>query len=411
MAIKINEERMIEEHALKYEERVHSPIRRFTDKTFTPTRYWHIKGNQSTVDGGWGDVHSLIGPNSPTRYTMIENLPLCGIETLQPQIDTGEIGMDTKVEGDAITMDGTIKPYPNDFFMITYLKEPWIFRVTSVEYDTISSDSTYKIQYVLEYIDSEKVEQLMRQTVGEYTTVLENVGTDEQCIIETGVYESLKKINAMYDQMLETYLTFYYNQRYNCLLGDFFGGKIYDPLQEEFITKHKLFDRKGQVGSITLVQQFEDRERAIKYHKSIYRYIETKKKELLSNFKYGVFTGADNPQTAFARWMDAGVKVLEIYKDPQFMVYEILSDEMVDMIRYNAGMTSPHADLIRHYLRSEELLPEDIDLSLADAMMDLDTANLEVFFFTPIILYIIKGVVSDTMKKQKRTDTVGHFGE
>lgn len=412
MAIKLNEERMITNNMTLYEERVHSPIRRFTDKTFTPVRYWHIKGNETTVDSGWGDVESIIGPNSPIRFQMIENLPLCGIEQIIPQVqqDT-ETGLDVTYEGEASTMDGTLRPFQNDFFMISYLKTPMIFRVTSVEYDAIASDAIYKISYSLEYIDSDKVEELMNQTVREYSFILENVGTEERCIIESSEMEVVNRVNDIYDKISETYLALYHNERYNCFLGNLPGGmRLYDPFQEVFIRKHKLFTKRNQIDGLVLMEQFSDPQREIKYQKSIYRYMELRKSSYLNNFKYVTFIGATNPQTAFYRWVDASIQIVDIPRNIEDLsTYTILSDEFVDAIRLNGPTATPQAELIKRFARNEVILPEDIDPEMHDAILDADAGNLEIFFLTPILLYIMKTVVENSMSKKKRTDEVDRF--
>ena len=405
---------MINQHAKLYEERVHSPLRRFNDKTFTPTRYWHIKGNETTVDAGWGDTGGIANENSSIKYVMIENLPIGGIEPILPQLQSGDNGLDTTFEAEGVTMDGTIRPFENDFFMINYLKSPWLFRVTSVEYDNLGSDSIYKIQYVLEYINNERVEQLMRQTVGEYTFVIDNIGTDQQCIIEKSDMERINKVNSMYDVMMGTYKNLYYNERYNCFLGDFGNGRrIYDPLQSEFINRHRLFTQKNQIDGLVLTDQFKDPQRDLKYQKSIYRCIELRRMRYLNRFRYSVFDGYQNPQTAFAHWVDTSVVILDIPRLPDNInpvldkgAYYILSDEFVDSVKMNMEMPSPQANLVRRYLRGEELTVSDISLSMYDDLLDAFDANLEMFFLTPVLMYIIRDVIKTRMAKERRTDTV-----
>lgn len=414
MAIKIDEQQMIVQQATQYEARMHSPIRRYTDKTFTPTRYWHIKGEVSTVDNGWGNISELVGESSPTRYVMIDNLPLCGIDAIQPQIQNNDNGLDTSFEGEATTYDGTIRPLENDFFMITYLTEPWIFRVTGVEYDNLVSSGVYKIQYVLEYIDSLRVEDLMHQTIKKYTCILENIGTEERCIVETEEFQDIEKIETMYDQIVDTYITFFYNRRHNCFLGDFVNGtKLYDPLQQMFLSKHHLLSKRNQLDGLVLLEQFNDPGREWKYQRSIYRFLELRQLNYLNTFRYSVVDGRVNQQTSFYRWLDPGVLILDIPKMqerfPETQGYHILSDEVVNAIRLNHPLPSIHADLIRKFIRYEELSLTDIDLNLHQAILNIDDSNLEVFFITPLLLYIIRSTVDCHMKKKKLADKADHF--
>lgn len=403
MAVLINEQKMVEQNTFLYEQKLNSPIRRFIDKSFIPVKYWHIKSKDTTVDKGWGDVAEILGKNSPVKFQLIENLPLYGMEQVLLQLQTTDQGLDTSFESEAVIMEGTIKPVANDYFMINHLKDSYIFRVTGVDYDMVASAQSYKISYVLEYIDNEKVDELKTQTQSEFTCIMENIGTDERCIIEKSDNEKLEKINSMYNEIVQTYLTFYYNERYNCLLGDFSNGeRIYDPFMTEFIIKHQLFSMKNQIDGIVLTEQFSDPRRNVKYQKSIYRFFELRKLDHLSTFDYVVFRGSTNRQTGFYRWLDNSVNILDIPKamDPNHH-YSIMSEEFVDIIRLGGPIDSKYGLLLKKFARNEELTLNDIDLSLSDEILNLDDANLEVFFFTPILLYVIRTIVSEHLNKKK----------
>lgn len=399
----INEQKMIEDNILLYEQKLQSPLRRFIDKSFVPVRYWHVKSNETTVDKGYGDVAEILGENSPFKFQVIENLPLYGLEQMVLQLQTSDQGLDSSFESEATIMEGTIRPLENDYFMIPHLKDSYIFRVTAVDYDMVASAQSYKISFVLEYIDNSKVDDLKNQTKSEFTCVLENIGTDERCIIEKSDDELLSKIDEMYNEIVNTYITFYYNQRYNCLLGEVEGGKkIYDPFMGEFIVNHQLFKRKRTLENMLIVEQFSDPRRKIKYQKSIYRFFETRNMEMLTQFPYTLFLGRMNEQTAFYRWLDSSVMVVDIPKimDPENH-YNVLTSEFVDTIRMNGPVSSKYGELLTRFARKENLTIKDIDLSLADEIISLDDANIEVYFVIPIVLYIIKTIVHDHLDRSK----------
>jgi hypothetical protein len=187
-------------------------------------------------------------------------------------------------------------------------------------------------------------------------------------------------------------------------LADFENEKkLFDPLQLEFIKSHQLFHKKAQIDSLFLTEQFEDPKRKIKYQKSIYRFFETRKLDKINQFKYITFNGSYNNQTAFYRWIDRTVEVLDIPKifDPSGLnTYAIMTPEMVESIRLNGPVDNKTFDLIQRYARKEELTIDDIDLGICDEIMDLDDANLQVFFFVPIILFIIKEIVSENLHRE-----------
>lgn len=392
---------MMKDTMFKYEDRLKSPIRRFQDKNFVPVTYYHINGQKTTTDQGYGDVTEIIGKESPVKFEKIEDFPLYGIDQIVLQLNNNDQGLDTEFESDAVIMAGTIKPLQNDYFIIDQLKDPLLFRVTSVEYDAVISSGSYKITYMLEYNDHEMNKQLKDQTVDSFTCILDNIGTSDKCIIQSDVNEKIIKIDAMYDELCNTYMAFYYNERYNCFLADFGNGmKLFDPFQLEFIMNHQLFNRRNSLDNIFMCEQFEDSRRKIKYQKTIYRFVEKRDMSKLSQFNYSVFGGTNNQQTAFAKWLDGSILILDIPRvfDPNGNnTYHVLSNEYVDSIRLNGPTDSKSADLIQRYLRSEDLTINDISLDICDEIMNLDDANLEVFFFTPIILYIIKDIVHKTL--------------
>lgn len=404
MSVVIDEKKMMDDALFKYEERVKSPLSRFIDKSFTPVNYHHINNLESTMDGGWNNAENILGERSPIRFQLIKDFPIYGLEQIVISLQDTDQGLDGTYEGEATILPGTIVPLQNDYFTIPILKDSYIFQITSVEYDSIMPDNFYKISYTLEYIDNEKKEALTKQSNEKYTCVMENIGTENRCLIEDEYYNELQTIDTIYNEMVQTYLTFFYNEKYNCLLGDFYHGqKLYDPLQTEFINKHSLFNKKSDLKSIILNDMFEDNRRKVKYEKSLYRFIENRDWKKLSNFSYITFPGTNNQQTTFYHWADRNVQILDITNYmAQMPHYDMISDDFLNVIKLNGPTESAYAKLLKKYLRDEEKVEfSDIDNSLLEELLQLDDANLEIFFFTPIILYIIKETVSSFMKKKK----------
>ena len=97
----INEQKMIEDNILLYEQKLKSPIRRFIDKSFVPVRYWHVKSKDTTVDKGYGDVAEILGKDSPIKFQLIENLPLYGLDQMILQLNTSDQCLDSSFESEA----------------------------------------------------------------------------------------------------------------------------------------------------------------------------------------------------------------------------------------------------------------------------------------------------------------------
>lgn len=401
MAMIINEKKAVEENLFKYEERLKSPVSRFVEGTPTFVTYYHIKPDSSTADTGYQNIDSLIGFRSPLRFNKINSFPLYGLEQIVLQLQDTDEGLDSSYEGEAVIVPGSIKPLENDFFMIPYLKLPYLFRVTEINYDTIMPDNYYKIGFHLEYLEEEKVENLEKQVKDKYTCILENIGTENNCIIELQSKETLDKIDEMYDDMASTYKSIFYNERHNCFLGEMSAGKyLYDPLQTQFINDHQLFNKKNNLECLVLSDQFTDPKRRIKYERSVYRFIERRRPELSNEFKYEVYAGADNKETSFYRWHDYNIYMLDIPSIMSSNPYTIFSKEFALAIKVNGETTSEHAELIKRFVRKDDLGINDIPLDLQDELLTLD-GNLEVFFVTPLIMYIIKEIVGEFLSTKK----------
>lgn len=405
MALIINEGKMIEDNIFLYEERLKTPLRRFIDKTPTPVRYWHIRPSSTNVDIGFQDVEEFIGSKSPIKFDRIEKMPLYGMEMFTPQMENGEFGLNINYEAEAVIMSDTIEPYANDFFILYNIKQPCLFRVTSVEFDSMLDGGCYKIGYSLESIDKDIIDALEYQTSREYVCLMENIGTQEKCILEVGLHDRINAVYEMYDSIVDSYLTFFYNSQYNCLLantGD--GKKIFDPMLLEFIIRHNVFKRKNQLDSLFMTEQFSDPRRQIKYHKSLYRFIETRRKELLNTFPYTTFMGMSNRETAFYRWLDRDVEILDINLSKLDCCgsRNLMDVEFAELIKINGKADTIYGQLIIDYINKEDISVFDIDLDLGDELLLLENDNLEVYFYTPIILYILKRIILNDMVKERK---------
>ena len=402
MAFLINEQKMVEDNIFKFENRLNSQISRFLDKSPVFVTYFHINVNETTVDGGFKDIEDIVGNRSPLKFQKIENFPIYGLEPVVLSIQDNDQGLDTEYSGECVILPNTIKPLQNDIFMINLVKGSFLFRVTEVQYDNIRPDNYYKISYRFEWLDDDKVDELNEQVQEKYSCILQNIGTENNCIIKEEYLERIQNIDDMYDDMVSTYKTIFYNERYNCFLGETNDGyKIYDPLQTIFFNKHKLLNKKQDYSTTILTEGFVDNKRKIKYEKSIYRFFERRDLKLISTFPYNTFPANYKKDSSFSRWNDKSVIVADI---PSTMdmnnAIDLLSVDLVNSFKYNGPQDSKYIELMQKFIRKEDITIYDIPLDLNEELLRLD-ANEEVFFFTPILLYIIQVVVNDFLKEKE----------
>lgn len=398
MSIIIDENRMLEDSVFKFEEKLNSPTVRLIDSTPTFVTYYHINYDETTADDGFKDVAFLLGRRSPIKFNKIENFPLYGLEQVLLTIQDTDSGLDTNFESEATIPPNTIKPLQNDMFVIPYLKGAYIFMITEIMYDNIRHDNFYRIVYRLEYIDEEKYTQLNSQVYQTFTCILENIGTELKCIIDNDTNLKIKKIQEMYDDMASTYKSIFYSDRHNCFLGEYLVNLLlYDPYQTAFINKHNLFNRKNDMETLYLTTQFDDMRGRIKYEKSIYRFIERQDVNLVNRFGFDIYLGANNNETTFSRWKDEQIYIMDIPPVLSNNPIYILSENFVQEVKTNLPCESKHGELLKRFIRKEDLSIHDIPMELHRELLELD-ANLEVFFFTPIILYIIKKILEKEVK-------------
>lgn len=394
MAILINEQQSLQQNQFLYEERMKSPLSRYLDTTPVYVTYYHIDNAHSTMDDGYLDTLSTIGAMSSIRYNKISSFPLYGFDQVVISIQNDTQGIDGEYQGDAIIVPRTIKPLQNDRFVVPTLKEPFIFKVTDVQYDAAVADNFYKISFILEANDDEKLQELNDMVMSSNTCIPENIGTDLNCIIEDGALSAISNVNNMYKEMAKIYFDVYYNDRHNCMLGEFGTNQyLYDPLQTAFINKHSLFNEKRNLVTILLTDQFNDPKRRLKYEKSVYRFIENPDKNRMDNFKFITFPGVNKEESSFFRYADRTVYIADIpsYKDACGQI-DTFSNEFVTAVKLNAPQDNKWKNLIQRYIRCEDIKIDDVPLDLTEELLDLN-ANLEIFIMTPLVLYILKQIM------------------
>ena len=409
MAMLINEKRMVDDTLFHYEQRFHSPLSRFIDKTPTFTTYFHIADDASTTSEGFNSVDDYLGDNSPIRYRRIENFPLYGLDQILLQIEDTDQGLDRSYEGEATLINSTITPCQNDMFMIPSLKDFYIFKVITVNSDHIMSDNYYRVGFSLQYIDREKATWLNKQTVEKYNCVLENIGTEKKCLIRSDIYDKIGKLEEMYTNMVDIYISVFYNERYNCFLGELDGPctLLYDPFQVEFMLRHDLMNQKNRLDVIVPTEHFTDSKRRLKYERSIYRFFERRDLSLISNFKYNTFQGVNNPETAFAHYVDNTVFIVDIPQSKYIpdCANQIFSDDFVAAVKVNGPVETRYGKLLKDYIRNDEMTIDDVPLDLMEELLSLN-ADIEIFFLVPIMLYIIRTLIAKALYKESDLTSV-----
>ena len=246
----IDDKTLVNSNAAAFAKRVESQYSIFLEKTPTFCNYFHINVNQSTLDTGLENVEHITGKNAATKYNLIKDLPIYGIEQIVLDLnDDEEHGFDGVYDAEGIMLPNTIIPSPDDYFMITSVGKHFFFRVTEVAYDTIKSKNFYRINFSIKAADDETYyEQFMADVKEKYRCVFRNFGTEDKFIITEDAFMAIEAVEKVYSKVAERYLDLFYNEKYNALLvHDPNSSKmLYDVYVHLFCNRNAIFDRKRE---------------------------------------------------------------------------------------------------------------------------------------------------------------------
>ncbi|QXN70088.1 hypothetical protein INTERNEXUS_47 [Bacillus phage vB_BspM_Internexus] len=229
-------------------------------------------------------VMEVIGVESPIKFNKIENFPIYNMEQIDPNLEYDtENGLDTSVESTAIVLPNTLKPLPNDYFLVNYLNKDYLFRISNVETSSIDNKVFYRITYILSGDNLGILEE--RQLTEEYKVVYENIGKEAKSILKTTDFLLLGKIDDAFNILSKQYTKLFYNKFYNTFL---FKNQLYDNMLMKFIQNNNLFiNSKTFLKNIKIEPLLnESMDEFFAYDNSIYSAIEEKSTDNLENLNY-----------------------------------------------------------------------------------------------------------------------------
>ena len=401
MGFKFDEKALINNNIFKYEEKLNSAYTRFLETTPTYVTYYNVNPIESTVDLGFSNVEKILGDHSPLKYSEVKNLPVYGMDSIQLNLEEGDEGLTVSYDnGELIILPDTIKPYPDDFFIIEHKGYDFLFRVTGVDYDTIKSNNFYKITFTIKYVDKEESKKILKQVTNKYTCVVDNIGTEDKCIIEDDVYELLNTMKTLYKQISDRYQAFYYKKKYNAFVFMDYqtGALVYDRYLNMFIQKHGLFYNTEDHRTIYLNNEDDDYTFLIEYDKSIYKGYELRKTQRLVNNSYRL-TNIAYMYSVFRYYRLNNIKSIRFERGDNTYLSKDLLDVMISGNIPEENKFSEADLIIIKYIHDK-----------IDGIHNLDLEELEELTYfvpswdymikIPLLLYAMKGYYNLFIKKQ-----------
>ena len=390
--------------------RLNNPFYIYGDRKPTIVTYYNINHNASTLDKGSSTLYDDIGQNSSLRFNKIENFHLYGIEKINVNLDVGEYGLESPIEGEALILPNTIVPVPGDMFIINHvIDKPYLFMVTGIGIDTLYTGANfYKISYKLTRTDMDALTSLETvQTIKRFTYKAGNVGTTLAPLIESNQAELIDKIEDNIDTLLNYYMNLFYKNSVQNFILEYQHMYLYDPYLIEFMIRNKLFALSGNNYFHVEQAVYIGDTFALEYDHTIFKDIEIKKSNMRLNSVYPV--PVDDPNSLLVDRLESYYKLSNkvMYKDydnPINWLDMDLLDRVINNELYDEDSNLYYRNLLILYMNNKEF---DITDKLMNSIMDIEfNYTKELFYMIPILVFILKSYVNKQQEARKKIDTL-----
>ena len=408
--IKTNYNKTIDNLVEGAKSRLNNPFYIYGDRKPTIVTYYNINHNASTIDKGSSTLYDDIGQNSSLRFNKIENFHLYGIEKINVNLDVGEYGLESPIEGEALILPNTIVPVPGDMFIINHvIDKPYLFMVTGIGIDTLYTGANfYKISYKLTRTDMDALTSLETvQTIKRFTYKAGNVGTTLTPLIESNQAELIDKIEDNIDTLLNYYMNLFYKNSVQNFILEYQHMYLYDPYLIEFMIRNKLFALSGNNYFHVEQAVYIGDTFALEYDHSIFKDIEIKKSNMRLNSVYPV--PVDDPNSLLVDRLESYYKLSNkvMYKDydnPINWLDMDLLDKVINNELYDEDSNLYYRNLLILYMNNKEF---DITDKIMNSIMDLEfNYTKELFYMIPILVFILKSYVNKQQEARKKIDTL-----
>lgn len=361
--------------------------------------WYNMNDSLSTADNGTGTVDAIIGKDSPFRYNKIENIPIYNVmkdlQNLEMVMDDNGM-MDMQVEIEPVLLPNTIIPGPYDYFEYTYGNGRNVFfRVNDVKIVTSRSNGFYKVPMHLVDIDSEDYPTGIEEiTVKEFKVRLDNVGSNEKCIVENKVYEDIEELDKLLSYVVSDYVDTFFVRRYNSFILRGFNDKftIFDPYLTKFILKHTILNYYDEIIQPVVMEQ-DDLFKS-EYNKTVFRAVELKDISRLKQVQYDLNNFSKKYSNPFDYWGEEMVYITKVYEETgikypnnNYMDYSFLYN--IDHIEESNSVSLMENIVIRYFKRDN--MNKFLSMNeIRKLKMLLEPEYSEYYFYmVPIILYIL----------------------
>lgn len=375
-----------------------NPYYIFSEQKPTKVNYYSQNKEKSTLDEASGLYEAHLGNSSPFVFHKINDFFIYGIEQISVDYNVGDYGTEADpITGEGTILPNTITPRPGDFFSISYLKEPLLFKVTSVTSDTLDTGANiYKIEYSLEYISS--IDTIEEQVEKKFNFIVNNVGTDFKTIIQDCDYNLAVQLEALIEQLIIRFENVFFDRRLQTFVYDHDGWNMYDPFVIEFLIRNKVL-KFGDEYIFVNHATSTNKTFSMDYSKTFFYYLENptlKNPSISTNAVADLIT---DPNSLFATRIEYYYCVN--YKDKdliktRFSTIDLdVLDHIESNIKYEAGNPRELFNLwITYFNNDKDFITGDvIDLIMKQEYTD----SLYNFYTLVITIFILEKYIDNLL--------------
>ena len=379
--------------------RLDSPFYTFTDKHPTVCTFYNLNDTKSTLDEGSEQYADIASEDSPLKYNKISNVFLYNIDRISTELDIGDYGLEAnEIGGEAILPPNSFMPYVDSYFTIDHIKSgKYWFRITKVTSDTLENGSNFwKMEYTLDDVGDRQI-----PIVKNFKYIVDNVGSNYKAVIEDESFEFIERLEQVTQTLRDYYCEIFFKDSLQTFTYKYEDVDFYDPEAIEFMIRNKVMVGGKYIfvnQATTLPDTF-----SIQYNKSIYRYVERCKPELVFRRYYGLVN--EDPMSLLATRLEDYYIVtpnphLKLLAEP----IDTFSEYFVGAVLKNTKFKDDLAfyNIISNYFHDKKDLTDDMIDSLEDIeYMD----STELYHTIPIIIFILDKEIEkliclkDTSKK------------
>lgn len=375
--------------------RLDNPFYMFTDKHPIPVTFYNVNDTQTTLDDATKDVNDILAPDTSLRYNKIEKVLLFGIERISTELEMGDFGLEgNEIEGECILPPNTFKPYPDSYFTIDHVtKNKCWFRITKVTIDTLENGNNFwKLSYTMDRV-GEDFNPIVEKN---FKMISDNVGSNFKSIIQDEEYKFVERLESVCETLSKYYHSIFWRDQLQTYVFKYAEAQFYDPEVIEFLIRNKVLDYGDNYiyleQATNLPETF-----CIDYDKSIYRNIETRNKKVIHHRYYGIENR--DPMSLLSQRLE-----------PYYIVHQCTMGVLAEPIpTYSNDLTNAlsaeneftekkYYNIIINYFNGLKPLNDN----MIDALEEIEYKNgTELFHELPIIIYILKQYILDTMQKKE----------